>query len=221
MSSQFPVERARTLLQRLILAYGGVPARKVHEAAKRAGLPAWAIRKARKSMEIEVRFVGFGTEGWWEWRRAEPRTWEDPTPEPSPPPVCAWPGCELPPRSKKAAYCAAHKQASLRRTKREWARKDRALLRRAIKRLGVDRVHLKASEKTGTPVPKSPSACLPERVQPAGEPVAAVASPGSRNALPPPTAPGRWMTPEELDAEVERIRGRAGVRGPRRLGPPG
>jgi len=133
---KFPVERARELLQRLIPAEGSVPARKVHQAAKRAGLPEWAIRKARRSMDIEVRFVGFGAEGRWEWQWAAPWTWEAPAPEPAlPPPVCAWPGCDLPPRSKRSAYCVTHKQAALRRNRREWARKDRALLRRARERL--------------------------------------------------------------------------------------
>ncbi len=139
---EFPVDRARALLQSLIPAAGGVPARKVHEVAQRAGLPTWAIRKARRTMNVEVRFVGYGAGGWWEWRWKSPQTWRAPDPERDPsPPVCAWPGCDLSPRSPQAAYCAMHKQASLRRNKREWARKDRALLGRARKRLArrVDR----------------------------------------------------------------------------------
>lgn len=133
---KFPVERARALLERLIPADGGVPARKVHEAARRSGLPEWAMRKARRSMDIAVKFVGFGADGWWEWRWAEPWMWRAPDPEPPPPPpVCAWSGCDLPPLSRRAAYCTMHKQASLRRNKRAWARKDRALLRRARERL--------------------------------------------------------------------------------------
>lgn len=135
-TQRFPVERARALLQRIIPENGSVPARKVHQVAKRAGLPEWAIRKARRSMDIEVRFVGFGAEGRWEWRWEEPWTRRAPEPDPAPPaPTCAWPGCNSPPRSKRAAYCAMHKQTSLRRNKREWARKDRALLRRSRVRL--------------------------------------------------------------------------------------
>lgn len=164
---EFPVQRARALLERLIPISGGVPARKVHGAAGRNGIPAWAIRKARKSMEIEVSFVGFGAEGWWEWRWKEPWTWEPPVQEPAPPPVCAWPGCDLPPRSRRAAYCAIHKPVSLRRTKREWARRDRAFLRRARKRLSrVDRASLRTVEKPATPVPKPPSSCLRNALPP-------------------------------------------------------
>jgi len=48
----FPVERARSLLGELIPADGSVPARRVHLAAKRAGLPEWAVRKARRSMGV-------------------------------------------------------------------------------------------------------------------------------------------------------------------------
>lgn len=133
---KFPVERARQLLKRLIPEDGSVPVRKVHQAAKHAGLPEWAIRKARRNMDIEVRFVGFGAEGRWEWQWAAPWTWRAPDPDPIPPaPTCAWTGCSSPPRSRRAAYCAVHKQASLRQNKREWARKDRALLRRARERL--------------------------------------------------------------------------------------
>jgi len=62
---RFPVEYARALLEPLIPADGSTPARKVHEAAERAGVPEWAMRKARKSLELEVRFVGFGGDGWW------------------------------------------------------------------------------------------------------------------------------------------------------------
>ena len=158
----FPVERARALLERLIPDGGSAPARKVHEAARRAGVPEWAIRKARKSLEIEVRFVGFGGNGWWEWRWAKSWTWRPPAPPAPSPPVCAWPCCTLAPRSKKATYCAIHKPASVRRNKREWARKDRALLCRARKRLAqrVDRVRLRAAGVVGTPVPEPPSECL-------------------------------------------------------------
>jgi hypothetical protein len=228
---KFPIERARALLERLIPADGGVPARKVHEAARRANLPEWAIRKARRSLEIEVEFVGFGADGWWEWRWAEPRTLPDPEPAP-PASVCAWPECGLPPRSRRAAYCTTHKQEALRRNKRAWARKDRALLHRVRKRLArrVDRTSLRTAVKTATPVLESPSACLPAGVRPITPPAMVGATetvptpPGHRApnppTPPPPSAPGRWMTPEELDAEVERLRGRASVRGPRHFGPP-
>lgn len=101
----FPVERARTLLQHLIPVNRSVPARKVHEAARRAGIPEWAIRKAKKRLGVEARFVGFGADGWWEWRWAEPWRWRPLAPEPTPPPpVCAWPVCGSPPRSPRAAY---------------------------------------------------------------------------------------------------------------------
>jgi hypothetical protein len=68
LDPQFPVQRARALLERVIPDGGSAPARKVHEAAKRAGVPEWAVRKARKSLAIGVQFVGFGEDGWWEWR---------------------------------------------------------------------------------------------------------------------------------------------------------
>ena len=124
-------------------------------------MPEWAIRKARKSLALEVGFVGFGGDGWWEWRWGKPRT-RSPAPDLAPPPVCAWLGCDLAPRSKKATYCAIHKPASVCRNKREWARKDRALLRRARKRLvqRVDRVRLRAAGVVETPVPEPPSECL-------------------------------------------------------------
>lgn len=159
---EFPVRRARALLERLIPTDRGAPAQKVNEAARREGVPEWAIRKARKTLDIEVGFVGFGRHGWWEWRWAKPWTRTPPTPGPAPPLVCAWPGCALAPRSKKATYCAVHKPASVCRNKREWARKDRALLRRARKRLvqRVDRVRLRAAGVVGTPVPEPPSECL-------------------------------------------------------------
>ncbi len=54
-SLKFPVERARALLERLIPEDGSVAARRVHRAAKRAGLPEWAIRKAQKGQALEVR----------------------------------------------------------------------------------------------------------------------------------------------------------------------
>jgi len=140
----YPVERARALLRHLLLKGGGTPAREVHAAAMRAGVPVWALRKARRTMTIAVRFVGFGPDGRWEWRWEHPPTWRPPAKQEQAAqqvslPLCRWRGCGLPPRSEKAAYCAIHKALSVRQTKRAWARKDRALLRRARTRLAARR----------------------------------------------------------------------------------
>jgi hypothetical protein len=133
----FPVERARALLRRVIPTSQSVPARKVHVAARQARIPEWALRKARRTMDIEVCFVGFGANGRWVWSRSAPWRWTPPDPEPAPPaPTCGWPGCAAPPRSRRAVYCTAHKQLALRRSKRAWAQRDRASLRRARERLG-------------------------------------------------------------------------------------
>jgi len=77
-NDMYPVERARALLRHLLLKGGGTPAREVHAAAMRAGVPVWALRKARRTMTIAVRFVGFGPDGRWEWRWEHPPTWRPP-----------------------------------------------------------------------------------------------------------------------------------------------
>lgn len=119
----FPVERARKLLRAVIPSEGDVPATRVYAAAQAAGIPRWAVRKARRSLRapvsdypgfpgwavrrcapllVRVQRRGYGTSGGWYWswtKKAEPRTWvsESEEPEPKVLRVCQWGDCGLPP----------------------------------------------------------------------------------------------------------------------------